>query len=283
MVRSRKRRCRAEWRACAWVTRSPAWASRSATFDNDGLLDLYVTHLTGESNTLWKQGPRGQFRDVTANTGLNATRWRATGFGTIMADFDNDGWLDLAIVNGGVARSTSPREKTGLSAHWTPYAERNQLLANAGAGKFRDVSHNNPAVCGYWTVARGLACGSLRRDGALDLLVSAVGEKARLFKNVTRERGHWVAVRAIDPALNRDAIGAEIVVHANGVARMRIIGSGDSYLSASPLIAHVGLGACDRVESYQVTWPDGARERFAGGTVDREVELRKGLGNTNLH
>src|SRR5206468_9421922 len=61
--------------------------------DNDGLPDLYVTHLTSETNTLWQQGPRGQFRDRSDAWGLTATRWRATGFGTVMADFDSDGWL----------------------------------------------------------------------------------------------------------------------------------------------------------------------------------------------
>ena len=74
--------------------------------DNTGLVDLYVTHLAKETNTLWKQGPPGAFRDLTAAFGLNATRWRGTGFGTVMADFDNDGWLDLAIANGAIAHES---------------------------------------------------------------------------------------------------------------------------------------------------------------------------------
>src|SRR5260370_3654356 len=70
--------------------------------DNDGLLDLYVAHLGSETNTLWKQGPRGRFRDRTVESGLTATRWRGTGFGTLFADFDLDGSLDLVVVNGRV-------------------------------------------------------------------------------------------------------------------------------------------------------------------------------------
>jgi hypothetical protein len=246
--------------------------------ENKGLLDLYVTHLPNETNTLWKQGPRGRFRDATPEWGLSNTRWRGTGFGTLMGDFDNDGWLDIAAVNGRISRETSTRNKPGLAAHWRPYGERNQLLANKEGKKFQDVSWNNPSFCGYHTVARGLACGDLRGDGGLDLLVNAIGEKARLFRNVAPNRGHWVEVRAIDPGLNRDAIGAEVVAMTGSLRRMRIIGSGDSYLSASPLQAHFGLGAAEKIDEYEVTWPDGIRERFTGGSVDKRIELRKGTG-----
>jgi hypothetical protein len=246
--------------------------------DNDGLPDFYVTHLGIETNTLWKQGPRGQFRDLSAAWGLTTTNWRGTGFGTLMGDFDNDGWVDLAVVNGKIFRESVPLKKPGLTAHWEPYAERNQLLANKEGKTFRDVSFNCPAFCGYYTVARGLACADIDGDGGLDLLVTAAGEKARLFRNVAPNRGHWVSVRAFDPTLKRDTNGAEVTVSAGGVNRVRVIGSGDSYLSAGPLVAHFGLGAASAVEKYEVVWPDGTRERFSGGPVDKPVELRKGAG-----
>ena len=246
--------------------------------DNDGLLDLFVTHLGIETNTLWKQGPRGNFRDLTAAWGLTVTRWQGTGFGTLMGDFDNDGWLDLAVVNGQIYRESVPRKKPGLSPHWEPYGDRNQLFANTDGKTFRDVSHNNPAFSGYDTVARGLACGDLDGDGGLDLLVTAAGERARVFRNIAPNRGHWVAVRAVDPTLNRDAIGAEVAVVAGGVRRVRVLGSGDSYLSASPLVVHFGLGSAATIESYEVVWFDGTRERFPGGPADRAVVLSKGTG-----
>jgi hypothetical protein len=246
--------------------------------DNRGLLDFYVTHLSKETNTLWKQGPQGHFRDLTAAFGLNSTLWRGTGFGVVMADFDNDGLVDMAIVNGAIAHEAQIKKKPGLAPHWEPYGERNQVFANIEGKKFRDVSHNNPTVCGYYTVARGLACGDINGDGAPDLLVNAVGEKARLFKNVAPKRGHWVSVRAFDPTLNRDAIGAKVVAKAGGVQRVRLIGSGESYLSACPLVALFGLGSADSIDEYEVTWPDGAVERFAGGPVDKSMELRKGGG-----
>ena len=165
-----------------------------------------MTHLASETNTLWRQGPRGQFRDVTGAWGLSGTKWRGTGFGTLLADLDHDGRPDLVVANGAVARGADGREKPGLGPHWGLYGERNQVFANVG-GKFRDVSANNPPFCGYFTVARGLACGDIDGDGAPDLVVTAVGEKARVFRNVAPARGHWIAIRTVDPALRRDALG----------------------------------------------------------------------------
>jgi hypothetical protein len=245
--------------------------------NHDGLLDLFVSHLTSETNTLWQQGPAGQFRDQSNAWGLTAAKRRGTGFGTVMADFDLNGMLDIAVVNGRVTREQFPREKPGLAAHWQPYAERNQVLSNTGLA-FRDVSHNNPALCGYFTVARGLACGDVDGDGAPDLLVNAIGERARLLRNVARERGNWVAVRAIDPQLGRDALGAVVAVQAGGVERVRVVSSSEGFLSAGPAAAHFGVGPARAIEEIAVTWPDGSRELSSGGAVNRVVELRKGNG-----
>jgi hypothetical protein len=245
--------------------------------DNDGMLDLYVTHLTTESNTLWKQGPRGRFRDRTIESGLTAGRWRGTGFGTLMADFDLDGAVDLAVVNGRVyLRGTAHDSGLGF---WEPYAERNQLFANDGAGKFRDVSTANKAFCGRWNVARGLACADFDGDGAPDLLLTTIGDRARLFRNVAPDRGHWLKVRALDPKRRRDAYGAEVRVRAGKREWLRLINPAQSYLSSGSPLALFGLGSETRVDSILVTWPDGSPpELFPGGAADRSVVLRKGEG-----
>jgi hypothetical protein len=265
-------------RGAAYTLMGQAYAGMGVALgdvDNDGLLDLYVTHLTTETNTLWKQGPRGMFRDRTQEWQLAAPRWRGTGFGTLMADFDHDGSLDIAVVNGRVQRG--PAKDTGLRPYWEPYAERNQLFANAG-GRFKDVSVNNPALCKAFNVARGLACGDVDGDGAPDLLFTTIGGKARLLRNVAPDRGHWLKVRATDPKLNRDALGAEVRVEAGGRTRLRLAGGADSYLSASPPVAHFGLGGADRYDAVRVTWPDGLKEVFPGGPTDRAIELRRGEG-----
>src|SRR5262249_20762580 len=197
--------------------------------DGDGLLDLFVTHLTSETHALWRQESRGQFRDITTAARVAAGRWRGTGFGTVFGDFDHDGALDLALVNGRVARRDEAAAP--LPDFWETYRERNQLFANEGGGRFRDISSQTGPFCGTAGVSRGLACGDFDNDGALDLLVTTVAGPARLYRNVAPNRGHWLLVRAVDPRFGgRDAHGAEVTVRAGERRWVRLVNPAYSYL-----------------------------------------------------
>jgi hypothetical protein len=250
--------------------------------DGQGLFSLYVTHLTDETHTLWKQQPRGLFEDGTAAAGLASTAWRGTGFGTAFLDVDHDGALDLAWVNGRVSRAQHGHVTAELTArlgpYWADYAERNQLFRGDSTGRFRDVAPGNAPFCGQANVARGLAYGDVDGDGALDLLVTTVAGPARLYRNVAPGRGHWLLVRVLDPALRRDAYGAEITVRAGNRSWRRWLNPGSSYLVSNDPRAHFGLGAVDHVEAIEVVWPDGTEEAFGGGGADRLIVLRKGEG-----
>jgi hypothetical protein len=245
--------------------------------DGDGLADLFVTHLYSETNTLWRQDRPGLFRDATTRSGLNRPRWRATGFGTLLADFDHDGALDLVLTNGRVSKAPAD-PRSPLGPFWSQYGDRNQLFANDGRGRFRDISPADPALCGTPNVGRGLAVGDVDNDGALDVVVTAIAGPVRLYRNVAPRQGHWLMVRALDPALRRDAYGAEITVRAGGRRFARTVNPGGSYLSHSDVRAHFGLGQAERVEAIRVRWPDGRIEEFEGGAADRRLVLRKGEG-----
>jgi hypothetical protein len=246
--------------------------------DGNGLFDIFVTHLTEERHVLWKQESRGLFADRTAASGLASAHYRGTGFGTVMGDFDQDGAPDLAVANGRVKLGAWANRAPGGS-FWQPYRERNQLFANEGGGQFRDISPQNEAFCGRRGVARGLACGDIDGDGALDLLVTEVAGPARILCNAVPNRGHWLMVRATDPLLGgRDAYGAEVTVHVGQRRYWRLINPGLSYLCSSDPRAHFGLGAADRVDAIEVVWPDGTQETFGGRAADRVVTLRRGQG-----
>jgi hypothetical protein len=137
--------------------------------DGDGLFDIFLTHLTEETNTLWKQGPRGMFQDRTVGLGLANPRWRGTGFGTGLADFDHDGALDLALVNGRVKRPASRGAvATGTGAaggYWALYQERNQLFANEGNGRFRDYLCSNDPRAHFGLGHRSLRSTKSRSSG----------------------------------------------------------------------------------------------------------------------
>ena len=245
--------------------------------DGDGLSDLFVTHLEMETHTLWQQGPRGSFLDRSAAAGLVGAE-RSTGFGTVLADFDLDGDLDLAWVNGRVFAGP-PAAPGSVPPFWRRYAQINALLENDGSGRFRSIAAGNPAFCGKANVARPLCAGDLDNDGDVDLVAGTTAGRVLLLENVAPRRGHWLTVRALDPALFRDAIGAVVTVNAGGRSWQRHLQPGSSYLSSHDPRAHFGIGEADTVESIDVLWPDGRHERFAGGSVDRAVEVRRGEGH----
>ena len=254
-----------------------------ADVDGDNAFDLFVTHLIEETHALWTQGPRGLFQDRTAMSGLAAPHWHGTGFGTVLQDFDNDGAPDVAIANGGVRRNklVKPDARTiaAVGSFWAPYAERNQLFANDGTGRFRDLSGGNESFCGTARIGRGLICGDLNNDGGLDLIVSNVASAARVYRNVAPQRGRWLLVRAIDPELGgRDVYGAVITVVAGAQRISQWSNPGSSYASSNDPRAHFGLGKAAAIDAIEVLWPDGQTESFAGGAADRLIVLRKGSG-----
>ena len=248
-----------------------------ADVEQDGLLDLYVTHLTDEHHILLRQGPRGYFHDATGAAGLARPVWPSTGFGTVFADFDLDGDPDLAQANGRVKFTAGPSPPG--APFWDVYRERNQVFENVGGGAFRDVSPANAALCGAPAVSRSIASGDFDEDGDVDLLVTRIQERPLLLRNVAARKGAWLTVRAVDDALGgRDMLGAEVIVRAGGKSWLALVQSGQSYLASCDPRVHLGLGAADRVDSITVAWPDGTEEEFDGGPANRSVTLRRGQG-----
>jgi hypothetical protein len=249
--------------------------------DGNGFADVFIPHVSWEQHSMWMQGPAGLFLDQAVAAGLANPRLRGTGFGTVLADLDLDGDLDLVVGNGRIRRGDLlPPFTAGMDPFWQPYAQPNQLFRNDGTGRFQDISEGQPVFCENAGVYRGLAMADYDNDGDIDLITMATGAPARLFRNVTRNAGSWLIVRAIDPALGgRDAYGAEIAVTSGPRRWHRLIQPSSSYLVSNDPRAHFGLGALKTVERLEVLWPDGAREQFPGGTVNRGLVLKKGSGS----
>ena len=267
--------------------------------DLDQDLDLFVTHLITETNTYYRNLMLPGFEDATIDTELGAASLDLTGFGTAFFDADNDGDLDLAAANGAVKRRPSaltaavrgdadvvPVPRTGgiPPALWSDYVEPNLFLINRG-GRFVDASNEPP-----WTelgLSRALVPADLDRDGDLDLVIANLDGPPQLLRNLTIDSGagdtnantsNWLQIRAFDSRLRREAIGARITVQTPEGPRLVHALPPGSYLSAGPATAHLGLGAADAVQGFEVVWPDGLAERFPGAAANQVVELTRGEG-----
>jgi hypothetical protein len=241
--------------------------------DGNGLFDLFITHFTNEHHGLWMQQTCGSFEELSIQAGLTQSRWHGTAWGTVLADFNQDGALDLALMNGWVQRRDAPAK-----SFWEDYKDRNQVFVNDGAGHFRDISTDNPALCGEAQVGRGLCVGDIDGDGALDLLTTQIGGAARILRNVAPARGHWLMVRAADPVLHRDALGAEVRLLSGSRHWQSLVQPSQSFQCVNDLRVHFGLGAVDRIDRIEVLWPDGSTEQFACPGVDRILEVQRGKG-----
>jgi hypothetical protein len=243
--------------------------------ENDGGQVLLVTNLTREGVTVFHGNGRGQFDDVTVQSGLLQPTFGYTGFGTQWFDYDNDGWLDLFIANGGVTIGRSNR--SGVS----PYAQRKQLFHNEGRGKrFHEVSQVGLAFQ-VEEISRGAAFGDIDNDGAMDVVVANNDGPVRLLRNQVGGRRHWVTVKLESPRTNRFAIGARVAVIRPGQDTLwRRVSTDSSYLSANDVRSHFGLGDKAEIAAVLVQWPDGSQERFEGTKCDRIITLRQGSGQS---
>ncbi len=243
--------------------------------DGDGRIDLFMTHLVGETNTLYLASENAIFTDASEISGLSAIDLSYTGFGCGFFDFDNDGDLDLALVNGRVKRGPAA-PGTSPGGFWSRYAESNLLLRNDGGSGFADVSSAAGALTTWIEISRGLAFGDIDGDGDLDLVEGSLAG-IRLFRNDAPPPGaHWLLVRAVSG--KRDALGASVALVAGGRRMVRLALPAYSYASSSDSRVHFGLGESDSVAGIEVTWPDGTLERFTVPGVDREVTVHKGQG-----
>ena len=247
--------------------------------NGDQYLDVFMTHIDQESNTLYTSTPQHIMIDATIGARLGYTSVPFTGFGVVFFDADLDGDLDLAVANGRVRKQSASRAGTDADDFHRAYAERNLLMENVGAGVYRSACAETNAFCSTIEVSRGLLAGDIDRDGDLDLLLTNSNGRARLYRNTSRNEGGWLQLRIIDPTLNRDAIGALVRAKIGDRWLVRPVIHTTSYLSSADATVHFGLGSASGLDAIIVSWPGGMREKFPGVSANQYVVIRKGDGH----
>ena len=218
----------------------------------NGRPDLFVTAFSGETNTLFRNEGRSRFLDVTHGSGLGPPSWYRLGFGTCFLDADNDGNLDIVVVNGHVSRNVEDEGEPAIT-----FRQPAQFFRQRAPGRFQDFSRQAGAYFQQAHVGRGVAACDYDNDGCMDLAVSNNGGPAVLLHNETKTANHWLRLALRGTRSNRDAVGARVVLQVGNRRLVRHRKGGGSYLSAGDPRLLVGLGAATQVEQVTVYWPSG--------------------------
>ncbi len=245
-------------------------------YDNDGRSDLHITNFADDFNLLYHNHDGRSVTDVSFRSGIAQVSIPFLGWGTDFLDYDNDGWLDLLVVNGHVypAADTMP---------WnTSYAQRALLFRNLDGRRFEDVGAAAGDGLSTARVSRGSAVGDLDNDGDVDVVINNIDGPPALARNAGGgNAGHWLTIRlAGDPQRKcpRDAIGSVVFVTAGGVRQRRDVASGRGQISQSDLRMHFGLGKQTAVARVEVRWANGPSVVYAVDRVDAIVTIDQATG-----
>ncbi len=256
-------------------------------WDNDGDQDMVVTHWIAQENALYNNRlsqlraanpgttPPLQFMDEADRYGLGQIALDFIGWGAAFLDYDNDGRLDLFVVNGSTfQRRSDPTRLVPM---------RDQLFWNRGPEEgFFDVSAVSGPYFGEEHVGRGAAFADYDRDGDLDAVVVNHGGPLVLLRNEGGNRGAWLQVAVRGTRSHRQGIGVKLRLVAGGTTQVRQVGVQPSYLSQNSLIEHFGLGRLDLIDTLAVTWPGGTTEIHTGLRPNTRVLVVEGAARPEV-
>ena len=224
--------------------------------DGDGQAELYLTHLDQETNTLYRPLGDGLYADATEASGLAAPSLPWVGFGTSFLDYDLDGDLDIAVVNGHIL------DNIHLFSPDRTYRQPAQLLENTG-GRFRELADALEGTQAL--VGRGLVAADLDADGDPDLVLTQNDGPAMVLTN-QQAGGKWIKIRLKGTSSNAQGFGARLEAKVGKKTLVRFLRAASGYLSQGPPEILLGLGDSPRADSLTVHWPSGSTSSH--GPVD---------------
>ncbi len=223
-----------------------------ADYDNDGLLDFFMTSYQSELPVLYRNLGDGMLEDVTLRTDAGAGTLQHVNWGTGLIDFDNDGDRDVFIANGHTEDNAELRDSS------TAWRARNVLLQNklieTGEARFVDIS--DQAGDGLLPVraSRGTAFDDLDNDGRIDVVILNIRDQPTILRNESENDHHWLQIQLRGTGSNRDAVGSRVTVTAGDLVQIAEVHSGRGYQGHFGSRLHFGLGSHDRVDRVEIRW-----------------------------
>ena len=232
-----------------------------ADYTNHGELDLFVSDM--RYHRLFRNSLKdGFFNDTTLESGIALTTGQFVGWGDAIFDFDNDGWKDVFIVNGGL--------------HWLVPMEAS-LFRNNGNGTFSDVSADAGSFFKMKIVGRGACFADYDNDGYVDAFIVALGGKGVLVhaKAPVGPRNHWLTLKLVGTASNRDGFGARIEATAGDLHQVAENVPQSGYLSQNDPRPHFGLGSHAEVDQLTIRWPSGTVQTMEHVKADQILTVKE--------
>jgi enediyne biosynthesis protein E4 len=220
-------------------------------YDNDGKLDLLVPDMT--FNAVYRNLGDGLFDDVSGSIGVGPASAQFWSWGGDFFDYDNDGHLDILIVNGDGHRLSEKQEQLLL---------RNEEIN--GQRMFHDISRQAGEYFDVSSVARGLCVGDYDNDGDLDFFVLNIDGPSVLLRNEGGNRNNWLTIKLVGTKSNRDGVGARVVVRSGDLVQTEEKMSSSSYLSQNDPRLHFGFGKRDKIDEIVIRWPSGKVQKLTG-------------------
>ncbi len=230
-----------------------------------GRPDIVHTAFSDEQHAFFVNPGHFPFEERTVQSGLAKLTHPYVGWGIHCIDYDNDGNLDLMIVNGHLNHMI---EKTRRDLS---YREPPLLLGNSGNGIFRDMAKVAGPVFQQKFRARGLAVGDIDNDGRTDAIFTRLDDTPVLLRNTWGPNNSWIGFELQGTRSNRDAIGAKVIVPLAQRKLVRWITGGGSYLSSHDkrLIFGLGQNAVPGGLNVEIHWPSGQVQNVSALAANR--------------
>jgi hypothetical protein len=239
-------------------------------YNLDGHLDIFKTHFSDDTNVLYRNDGKGEFTDVTLASGFGVET-RYTCWGTGFADFDNNGWPDLAVVTG----SVYPEVERAFPSY--PLKTPRFIFRNLGNGKFEElIDEAGPGIAAAHC-SRGCAFGDFDNDGDVDMVVVNLNEPPSLLRNDVKNSLRWLKVLLVGTKSNRSAIGSRVIARYGGKTQAQAVLGQSSFYSVNDRRLHFGVGENTHVD-LEIHWTNGLVERFAGIETNQLVTITEGQG-----